>query len=162
MTPGGNCNPDFSPSPQWYLPWKSGHIFPPPRDGGGHLCVFKLHRPLEPSSNTSCFQKLVFGRFLPLNNAPRPCFLWNSPLYGMDTKMAALVEECLGAAIFPAQQRHSWTTSGLIHNCTWFRVSRPQPLIVRKTDSPKGQWQGWWQGTEVTLRGLLSLAVTLR
>lgn len=89
-----------------------------------------MHRPIEPSS-----------KFLRMSDAPRCRLLWNSPLYGKDAKMTALIVEHLGAAMFLARHRCSWFKSLQVSNCTLFRVSGPQSqsscVIVCKINSPR-------------------------
>lgn len=125
--------------------WK--HLHSPPGTGDCHLCFCKLCTDLySPVPKTICSRTLTLRSLLPMNNVPRPHLLWNSPLYGIDAKMASLKDGTLGAAMFLARQHHSWTKSGRIHNCTWFRVSRPRPHSpydhVRNQQPQKGQWQG--------------------
>ena len=76
-----------------------------------------------------------------MSDAPRHRPLWNSPLYGKDAKMAALIMEHLGAAMFLARHRCSWFKSLQISNCTLFRVSGPQSqsscLIVCEINTPR-------------------------
>lgn len=76
-----------------------------------------------------------------MSDAPRRRLLWNSPLYGKDAKMTALIVEHLGAAMFLARRRCSWFKSLQISNCTLFRVGGPQSqsscVIVCEINSPR-------------------------